>query len=481
MKKLISSERSRGRTKTLAAATLVSLAGGFVLAASAQAADLSVDSLKDPLPDTLTWHGVTLYGTVDVGYSYQTNGAPQSAFFYTGGLDWNMYGSKQNRESVSALTGNALEQSKVGLKWDEQIGYGFSTVGKLETNFNPWSGEIADACKSLTENNGKATNIWTSGLDGSRCGQAFTLAYAGLSHPGYGTLTIGRQSSLQNDTVGTYDPMGGSYALSLIGWSGGADGGIGSTETARWDNSIKYLVSYGPVHAAGMYATGSTNSSILNDAYAADFGFHYNGFALDTVYTKENGAIGVKPLGTLGSDQLNGTISDNESYSVQAKYTYKFANGFKDDEPSAKLTFYGGYVHMDLTAPGSTFSSTGQYNSGGYSIASLASAVNPGSTKTLQTEYAGAKYETGPWAFTGAYYHLSQDAFNGEHCSNESNSACSGETNTVSGLIDYTFNKHFDVYTGVAWSDVSGGLANGFVANASRENTTWVSGLRLKF
>ncbi len=43
--------------------------GGF--AASAQAADLSVDSLKDPLPEKISYAGVTLYGTVDVGYAYQ--------------------------------------------------------------------------------------------------------------------------------------------------------------------------------------------------------------------------------------------------------------------------------------------------------------------------------------------------------------------------------------------------------------------------
>jgi len=32
--------------------------------------------MKDPLPDTLTYKGVTIYGTVDVGYAYQTNGRP---------------------------------------------------------------------------------------------------------------------------------------------------------------------------------------------------------------------------------------------------------------------------------------------------------------------------------------------------------------------------------------------------------------------
>ena len=45
-------------------------------------------------------------------------------------------------------------------------------------------------------------------------------------------------------------------------------------------------------------------------------------------------------------------------------------------------------------------------------------------------------------------------------------------------MVDYAFNKHFDVYAGVAWNDVSGGLANGFLAT---DNTLFSTGLRLKF
>ncbi len=396
---------------------------GFAMQAAA--ADLGdIASMKDPIPDKLSYAGVTIYGTVDVGYSYQTNGAPQSAYFYTGGLDWNMAGSKQNREAVSALTGNALEQSKVGVKIEEQLGYGFAAIGKIETNFNPWSGELADACKSLTENNGKATSTWTSGLDGSRCGQAFSgQAYGGISSSMYGTLTIGRQSSLQNDTVGTYDPMGGSYALSLIGYSGGADGGIGSTETARWDNSLKYLFSYGPLHAAFMYADGSNDSSILNEAYGANAGFKYKGLSVDAVYTRENGAIGTaaigtdsKKLDTIGTcsitggagqnacptgDVLNGTITNNEFWSIQGKYTFELGGlglkdgGYKDEAPAAKLTFYGGYVYTDMSHFDGNIP-VGSFNSGGYQLLTLISPIAAGSDKILETSFAGAKYETGP-------------------------------------------------------------------------------------
>ena len=48
--------------------------------AAAHAADLGADSVKDVMPTVpdgpITWQGVTFYGTIDVGYSYQTNGRP---------------------------------------------------------------------------------------------------------------------------------------------------------------------------------------------------------------------------------------------------------------------------------------------------------------------------------------------------------------------------------------------------------------------
>jgi predicted porin len=474
---------------------------------AAQAADESLfDSIKDPLPDTLTSHGVTLYGALDVGYAYQTNGAPQNGSLYTGGLNFNMYAAPQNRQSVSALSGNGLEQSKIGLKIEERVGYGLAAIGKIETGFNPFSGELADACASLVNNNGKSIAVRDAGVDGGRCGQAFNgVAYAGVSHPMV-TLTVGRQTSLELDSIATYDPMGLSYAFSLIGWSGGAAAGVGSTETARWDNSLKSIFTYGPLHAAVMYAAGSNESSIQNDAYAADIGATYVGFSLDAVYTKENGAVGMSSLGygagvgecqpgsvafACPSNGLNATITDNQAWSIMGKYTFVFDNGgFDVDAPRAKATLFAGYVHIDMANPSGTFA-VGARNSGGYEMVTVNNQpFGVGGGKVLQTEWAGAKYETGPWAFTAAYYHLSQDSYVARSltgaltgsCSGVSHANCSGDTNTVSGLVDYTFSKHFDVYSGVAWSEVSGGLtprASGGVG--TNENTTFMSGLRVKF
>ena len=53
-----------------------------------------------------------------------------------------------------------------------------------------------------------------------------------------------------------------------------------------------------------------------------------------------------------------------------------------------------------------------------------------------------------------------------------------GDLNQGSLLVDYTFNKHFDVYAGVTYSDIAGGLANGFLQD---NNTAVATGLRLKF
>ncbi len=118
------------------------------VAASAQAADL--DSLKDPLPDTLTYKGVTLYGTVDVGYAYQSQGYGPSGAFYPG-LNYSAKDNKTSNGSQSTIIGNAMSQSTVGLKVEESLGMGFVAIGKVETGFNPTYGELADACKSLLQ------------------------------------------------------------------------------------------------------------------------------------------------------------------------------------------------------------------------------------------------------------------------------------------------------------------------------------------
>ncbi len=489
---------------------------GFAFQASA--ADLISDaaSMKDPLPDTIQAYGVTFYGTIDVGGAYQSHGAPETGAFYTA-LDYVPY-KPATASSQGAIVGNALEQSKVGIKIEELIGYGFTAVGKLQTEFNPWSGELADACASFVRGAEQLAALATNHVgtvesfqDGARCGQAFQLAYAGVSSSVYGTLTLGRQNSLVNDAISTYDPMHASYAFSLIGFSGGALGGIGSTETTKWDNSIKYLFTYGPLHAAAMYSSGGEDTAIMQEAAGANVGFTYKGLSVDGFYTMTDGAVNLSNLAAYNTTYgtwLKSTVTDNEAWTIMGKYTldvpalFGYYGGFKDcgfkDEcaESAKLTVFGGYNHTDM-ANDASFNGTSTHATalgvlttvGGYTAVYGAGNGDIYTTdRILETSWVGATYQTGPWAFTGAYYYETQNHYElgtslGTCTTAASNPSknCSGTTEMISFLVDYTFNKHFDIYAGLSYVDLSGGFANGVGIVPIRDTTNVVTGLRLKF
>ncbi len=183
------------------------------------------------------------------------------------------------------------------MKIEEGIGGGWAAIGKLETGFDPLSGEIDDACAGFIRNNGKDVFHQIAQGASARCGQAFTnAAFAGVTNSTYGTLTVGRQSTLAIDVIYGYDPQVASPALSLLGFTGTWGGG-GNTTDATWDNSIKYVYKYGPVHAGVMYTNGGDDTSVHAASYNANVGATYKGFSVDAFYIKTNGADIITNLG----------------------------------------------------------------------------------------------------------------------------------------------------------------------------------------
>ncbi len=483
------------------------------VSASAHAADLDLGSIKDPVPDTLTYQGVTIYGTVDVGYAYQTNGRPLGSV--VSDLEYSPFTTTRNYtgQSISTLQANALEQSKIGVKIEEGIGFGWTAIGRLETGFDPITGMLSDGCSSFVQNANVPFSKQTSNADSGRCGQAFnSVAYAGVSNPAYGTLTAGRQDSFMLEGMRDYDPMALSYAFSLMGYSG-TWGGSGSTQAARWDDSVKYVYQYGPVHAGAMYSDGGEDTGILGTAYGFNVGGAYKGFSIDAVYTRENNAVNLlgsdnDPIAGLPANVLDATVTDNEAWAVMGKYVYDFGGGFKDEGPGSKLTFFAGYEHIDQSN-GSLPIGANAFTNGGYEIYNN----NPSHTspyyttpKELQMEWAGAKYEFGHgWSVTGGYYHVDQGAFvkYGSSCAaaqvsnsapgnNTASKGCAGDYDQGSLLVDYAFNKHFDVYLGTTYAIVRGGLASGYPGTAnpdegavgtktSIDTASVVTGIRLRF
>src|ERR1700722_12746334 len=83
-----------------------------------------------PTSTGLTWHGITLYGIVDIGLQYDTHAAPFSDYFMAGSAD---IVQKNSRRAIFGATPNNLSQSRVGLQGIEPLNFGdWSGVFKLE-------------------------------------------------------------------------------------------------------------------------------------------------------------------------------------------------------------------------------------------------------------------------------------------------------------------------------------------------------------
>jgi predicted porin len=443
---------------------LVAVLGG----ALAQAQAASDDS-------SLTWHGITLYGIVDLGLQYDTHSAPFSDYFPPGS---NSLVQKNGYDSPIGITPSNLSQSRIGLSGNEPLIGDWSAVFKFETFFNPQSGDISDGLKSVALNNGKPLTSQVSGVDTSIAGQLFSgAAYAGFASPTYGSFTFGRNVTLLADGISKYDPMEAAQAFSVIGFSGTAAGG-GDTEDRRLDQSAKYYAQYQWLHLGAMYQFGSASGSI-NTGYQFELGASVGDGSIDAYYFKKYDAIGISSLsaaqvGTLpalglsASNSLTGTISDNTTFSVMANYAL------------GPVKLYAGYEHIDFNNPTDPLA-VGTVIIGGYVLAVVNNAAYD-NEKTLQVYWAGLKYTIVPdLDLRLAYYAYRQNSYaTGAHagCSDTSSGGCSGQENSASILLDYRLTKRFDIYGGSFWSGVQNGLANGYL---NKDNIATTLGLRFKF
>src|SRR5579864_7260278 len=344
--------------------TLLLLAAMAAFGVQAHAADWVPPKIPDPLPDSLTWYGVTFYATLDYGFAYQTNGRPLGSVVST--LEYLPFTTTRNYtgQHIATIAGNGLQQSNVGIRVDTPIGNGWNIVGRVESGFDPLRGDLANGCISFIQNAGLVYTQQTSNADSGRCGQVFNgPAYGGISNPQYGTLTVGRQQSFELDGIAKYDPLSLSYAFSVRGYSG-TNGGVGSTQSARWDNSAKYVYEYGPVHAGAMFSDGGSGTGMFGQGYGFDVGAVYRGFSIDAVYTKEHGAVNLQTAvnDALGGQTLAASISDNTEWSVMAKYTWNLGaplapapyptKAAKAEPLNDRLTIYAGYTNISQANPG---------------------------------------------------------------------------------------------------------------------------------
>jgi len=463
---------------------------------SAAAVALLAGAASARADDSVSVNGITFYGTIDVGVAYDTHGVPNSGI---GSVSSYSLIQKQSNHANFGVTENGLSQSKLGIKGAEDLGDGWTGLFKLEAGISPAGGSLTDGLKSLANNNGytvvgpsahpTAYNGYnTAGADSAQAGQLFSrAAYVGISNDKYGTLTAGRQTSLDADMVASYDPMGGSYAYALIGFSGTVAGG-GSTEESRWNNAIKYLYSYGPVRVAGMYSPSGTVDARNDTGAGADVGFDYAGLSVDGIWQHKKDEVSSSPLtaatmatlitagganaGLSASNTLNGSVFDATSYTAAAKYKFQ------------QFTFYAGFEYIKEVNPSSPLPN-GVADIGNYTL--IVNNDSLPAEKDLSYIWAGARYSVTPkLEVAAAYYFLHQNDYSGANAADikacaSSNSAagtCNGDEHVMSAMADYHFSKKFDIYGGVMYSHVVGSQENGFVHN---NNIAPSAGVRYNF
>jgi predicted porin len=436
---------------------------------NAMAADLPYKAAvkaRPPENDDLCWHGVCVYGNIDMGLSYENHGAPLSPLA-VGPLDYLV--SKNSLGSYFGAGPNQLSSSFIGLRGKQEIADNLYAVFNLQTIFDPASGTNSSGVGSVFQNNGLALTQQNGFSDSSKAGQMFNnAAYFGISSPTYGTLTMGRQSALSSDLVTNYDPLGGSNAWSVLTYQG-ANGGGGDTEDRIYDNSYEYRVNVGPVRLAAEAQLRNGGNSGTGNAFEGDIGFDYMGFSMDFNGGKVYDAVSAGPLSAAQGQQINaagigcslgcvtGVVSDNTMFQVAAKYVY------------GPVKLFAGYEHIDLANPNNPLAA-GAFLAGGYNVG-VPNNTNFTTDRILQTFWVGARYSVRPdLDLALAYYHENQNSFvigNGSNptgtCDTVASAGCSGSLDAVSFVADYRFAKHFDAYAGIMWSQVKNGLANGFL------------------
>lgn len=316
---------------------------------------------------------VSIYGVLDSMLRYTTNES-------TGGST----GTK-----VQMGQGGALQGSRLGFTGEELIDDSTSAVFKLEMGLN--------------SNNG----------DSDQQGQLFgRQAYFGLKNKSLGEIDVGRQYGVAFNTLSSFDPVGmgnmpeNEWQLFLMG--------------VRFDNTVKYTNTWGPVRAEAQYSIGGQAGS--NTAGST------RGFAL--TYTAGEFSVGA-------FDQQSFDAESNKLNVSGIGATYALNS----------TTFYINYFNSKRDAD---FQSAATNSGGALANTSLLGNAANSLLRTDGVVTVGMQYQATPkLVFTLGYM---QDTV-----TNETSAGNGGRISTGYALANYYLSKRTDVYFGFDYTKVSGG------------------------
>jgi predicted porin len=252
---------------------------------------------------------------------------------------------------------------------------------------------------------------------------------------------------------------------------------------------VKYHVDIGQFRVAALWQFGGYS---LNNAATGSYQLQLGGdianlaggtLSLDAIGSYVQNAVSIGLAGsTLPAvlpQTLTATLSDDSSVMLVGKYS----NG--------PLKLFAGYEFIRYAPPSNPFAAgTGFSDIAGDFVCAGCAAINNtninntafnAGDKLFHVFWTGVKYAvTDNLDVIGAYYHYDQPAFGAPvNCANAAAFPnCHGTFDAVSFVADWQFAKKFDAYAGLMFSQVNGGLANGYLHRNTIDPTV---GLRFRF
>ncbi|WP_275426829.1 porin [Paraburkholderia sp. C35] len=274
-------------------------------------------------------NSVTLYGVMDNAIAWSNS---QTTL-----------GSTSNGKHNIQMAPGTWDGSKFGMRGREDLGDGFAATFNLMSRFNSGNGNAQFA--------------------NAMFGQQ---AWVGLTHPAYGTLTLGRQLTSYYWMIAPWSPTNW-----LTGFSGAHPGDLDNFDTIyKTSNTVQYTTAnfYG-LTASGSYALGGVPGSLNTGAsWSAGLQYKLGAFGIGAGIERFNNAT---PGG--GAWDVNSTASSAGEQGISA-----VTNGYKTSAAQQRIAVTGGYSFTQnfdvsfsysnvqyIPGIGSSFKSLGVWNTFG--------------------------------------------------------------------------------------------------------------------
>lgn len=341
---------------------------------------------------------VTVYGIVDLGFDSSSNGAATNG-------------------RTNGIKSGGQSASRIGFKGTEDLGNGLKALFQLEA--------------TIAADTGAGFGAGTGNSGGFN-----RFATVGLQSATFGTVLLGRQTSVIKDAYDQIDPFGDGGtigAISNIFFNGSLSGDQG-----RISNSVKYQSnSYAGFKGSAAYAFGeNAGSTSANSSFGLGLGYA-NG-PLNVQYAYHN-------IDSTGTNAITGAtagvpalqpISKGKLHLLGATYDFgilKLHGAFADTK-------------VDLATAGATDQKYRNY------LLGVSAPVGPG---TIYASYAVND--------------------------NKTNGSNNQDTKKFAISYAYDLSKRTNLYTGYSKTSNDSGVALGSAAANGRDPSAFNVGIRHKF